>query len=178
MQTTAAISLYLPRVLTELVYDYFKPQTDDDFDIAQMGCYELCSLIKFPDVGLMGACEGGYVEIVKMMIGRGATVSSNCLDRACVGNQADLAVFVIESSKLNWNDGLRSACAFGSIELAKLVIGRGATDFDGGMFWAVNCGQVGMVDLMIEYGVTVCPWCKEPIGPEHHPIRGHDTVYA
>ncbi len=51
--------------------------------------------------GLYYACEGGHMDIVELMIERGAT---------------------------NWNDGLHNACCGGHIDIAKLMIEKGATE--------------------------------------------------
>ena len=53
--------------------------------------------------GLCNACRGGHINIVKMMIKKGATT---------------------------WNNGLFGACQGGNMEIVDLIIEKGANDWD------------------------------------------------
>lgn len=77
--------------------------------------------------GLAEACRGGHMDIIQLMISRGAT---------------------------NWQTGLEKACGKGHIEIAKLMISRGATDYNKGMLYACRGGNMEIVRLMISLGAT------------------------
>ena len=54
-------------------------------------------------MGMIIAAKGGYMEIIQLMIDKGAN---------------------------NWNKGLHVACKEGHLEIAKLMIDRGATNWN------------------------------------------------
>jgi hypothetical protein len=82
-QTQLLLEQHVLRPIASIIHSYIIPLTDDDYAIAQTGHGELClGIIQF-QLGLEGACQGGYHELVNLMIARGAN---------------------------NWNRGLYSAC--------------------------------------------------------------------
>lgn len=127
--------------------------------------------------GLAGACRGGHMALVQLMIPRivnGNTQSSthgycwychmqhmDCWILGMCGanqnNHLDIAKLMIEKGAKNadidtWNRELRSACGKGYLEIVKLMIKNGANDFNGGLTSAFYGGNIKVIQLMIEYG--------------------------
>ena len=86
--------------------------------------------------GLYGACQGGHMDIVNLMIEKGA-------DR--------------------WNSGLVYACSGGHIAIVKLMIEKGANQWNWGLEAACVGGHIDIVKIMIEKGATQCVYCKKSI---------------
>src|ERR1700690_1304101 len=98
-QTQAILEIHMPPVLALLAHSYLKPNNPKKSrDIAFRGHGELCLTITDWNLGLRGACEGGHLDLVMMMISRGAN---------------------------DWNFGLEYACRGGNIALVELMISRG-----------------------------------------------------
>ena len=76
--------------------------------------------------GLYGACRGGHMDIVKLLIEKGAG-NWNCgLSGACSGGNIDIVNFMIEKGASSWNWGLRTACETYHLDIVKLMIKKGA----------------------------------------------------
>lgn len=71
------------------------------------------------------ACEGGHIELVDLMIFKGAN---------------------------DWNRGLGAACIGGHKELVEFMISKGANDFDWGWLLAWTKGHKEIMKLMISKG--------------------------
>jgi len=99
MLTKRFLSEQLPPSLASLAMGYLTPLEDTPFDNAKCGHYERCLSDGKPNDGLWGACEGGHIAIVNLMIANGAD---------------------------NWNGGLSGACRGGHVDLANLMIAKGA----------------------------------------------------
>ena len=77
--------------------------------------------------GLHGACQGGHLDIVKLMIEKGSNDWEWALLYACIGGHIDMVKLMIEKGAGNWNGGLKYACCGGHMEIVKLMIEKGAT---------------------------------------------------
>ncbi len=86
--------------------------------------------------GLYGACIGGHIDIIELMIEKGAG---------------------------SWNGGLQCACRGGHINIVKLMIEKGASCWSWGLYDACHSGHIDIVKLMIEKGATRCDWCGRSI---------------
>ena len=78
------------------------------------------------NIYLKYACKGGHLDIVNLLIERGATWWNDGLYYACFGGHLDLAMLMIERGACRWNDGLRGACEGGHSDLVTFMIERGA----------------------------------------------------
>ena len=134
MKTQAILELHLPRPLAAIAHDYLRPlvmrRGDDDFQAAHVGHGEMCRQIRDWNMGLRGACEGGHVDLIKMMISHGANEWQGGLLHACMGGHAESIQLLIDRGTKEWNYGLFGACEGNKIEPAKLMLSRGATNAD------------------------------------------------
>jgi hypothetical protein len=109
--------------------------------------------------GLNYACQDGQLEIVNLMIVKGANEWNIGLFNACRGGQLEIVKLMIEkgANELNW--GLYDACESGNLELINLMIEKGVTDWNWGLYGACKNGHLEIVKLMIEKGATHCGNC-------------------
>ncbi len=104
--------------LTQLVLKYCWSEKCDFYDLCFYGNYEKISTIENDDWnwGLRGACEGGHMDMVELMIERGATNWNYGLYGACRGGHMDIVELMIERGAANWNCGLYYACYGGHMK--------------------------------------------------------------
>lgn len=115
------------------------------------------------EYGLKGACMGGYLDIVKFMINKGANNLETGLSCACEYDRLEIAKFMIEMGATNFNYSMKSACRAGKIELVKLMIEHGADNWDDCLAITIsynnnnnnnNENNAEIVELMISHGAT------------------------
>ena len=106
------------------------------------------------NLGMHKACRAGRLDLVNLMIERGATNWDWCMRVACKYGHPDLANLMIEKGADDWNWGLACACEGGHPDLVKLMLSKGANDWDAGMFNACLGGHLDMVNLMISKGAN------------------------
>jgi ankyrin repeat protein len=127
--------------------------------VEQLLIYCLNNKLKSND-GLNYACQGGNLEIVKLMIKKGANIWNWGLEGACEGGHLEIVNLMIEKGANDWNNGLYGACKGGKLEMVNLMNEKGANNWNIGLFGACKDGQLEMVNLMIEKGATYCGKCN------------------
>ena len=114
------------------------------------------------------ACKPGHLELVKLLISRGANDWDSGLYRACRGGHLALAKFLIikgtenpvyydgelAEGNLDFIFGLRGACQGGQLELAYLMIAHGDDDWDNNLHYACLGGLRELVNLAITKGAN------------------------
>jgi hypothetical protein len=119
------------------------------------------------DWGLFGACKGGHLDIVKLMISKGANDWNYGLRGACRGGHLDIVKLMISKGSeglLNWNDGLYYACIGGHLDIVKIMISKGIeglSDWNYGLYNACLGGHLGIIKLMISKGADEWSWGLE-----------------
>src|SRR5579872_1285340 len=86
--------------------------------------------------GLEGACTGGHLDIVKLLISKGANCWNFALPCACESGNVDIVELLISKGAYNWNGGLYSACYAGHFGMIELMISKGANDWNNGLVGA------------------------------------------
>ena len=109
--------------------------------------------------GLRGACLGGphrkyHIELVLLMIKKGANDLGWGLYGACIMGHKEIVLLLIENKVHDWDFGLQGACRGGQKELALLMIENGANDFDWGLHFACEGGHIELVLLLNEKGAN------------------------
>ena len=165
LQTKAALSARFPNGVDAIIIGYVQSKRRDWKHIAASGEYETC--LDMPQdklyFGLRGACSGGHLELVKLMISRGANNWDCGLQHACRGGHLELVNLMISRGNDHWNNGLYGACRGGHLELANLMISRGAYTWNYGLRGACRGGHLELVDLIISLGATRCAYCNKPV---------------
>lgn len=100
--------------------------------------------------GLYSACHMGYMEIVELMIHKGADNFEDGLKSACLGSQSepenatrsfgghmDIVKLLIIHGANNYDACLFNACEGGNIDIVKLMIKNEADDWNWGAYWSM-----------------------------------------
>ena len=101
--------------------------------------------------GLVGACEGGHMEIVMLMLERGADNYDHGLDYACERGHMEIVKLMLEKGATYYNWGLVGACESGHMEIVKLMLERGATVYNGSLEGACRGSHRHIVLFLLEY---------------------------
>jgi Ankyrin repeats (3 copies) len=106
------------------------------------------------DCAMEYAALGGQMEIVKLMIEKGATDFNSSMMYAAEEGHMEIVKLMIEKGATYFNAGLIIVAGRGDMEIVKLMIEKGATNFNSGMNYAARGGHMEIVKLMIEKGAT------------------------
>ncbi len=102
--------------------------------------------------GLQGACIGGHLKIVNIMIEKGANNWNWGLYNACMGGNLNIVNLMIKMGANDWNLGLTGASKGGNLNLVNLMIERGANDWEWSLKSACEGGNLNVVNLLIKMG--------------------------
>ena len=106
------------------------------------------------NLGLYYACKGGHLDIVNLMIEKGAKHWNYGLQGACEGGHLAIVNLMIDKGANNWNLGLYYACEGGHLNIINYMIEKGATDWNEGLRGACFGGHLDIINLMIEKGAN------------------------
>ncbi len=128
--------------LNEICKNYIKMEDDKRFEVIvnNISLEKYCSnndVIKIRKIlkmnltwnwncGLYGACSGGNIDIVNLMIEKGANYWHYAFEVAFERGHLDCVKLMIEKGAGNWNCGLSGACVGDHIDCVKLMIEKGA----------------------------------------------------
>jgi len=114
--------------------------------------------------GMKYACLGGYLDIVKLMIEKGANNLNWGFGDSCLKGHLKIVKFMMKKGANDWNLGMIHACRGGHIDIVKLMIEKGANDWNNGMLNACDGEYLEIVKFMMEEGAT--EWKLEEIQNE------------
>jgi ankyrin repeat protein len=80
------------------------------------------------DGGLRMACTYGHINVVKLMIQRGAKNLNWGLNAACRYGHFEIVKLLIQHDANDWDWGFEGACEGNHTEIGKLMISKGAND--------------------------------------------------
>jgi hypothetical protein len=104
--------------------------------------------------GLQGACEGGNLQIVHLMLKQGANDYNTGLEYACMGGHMQIVELMLKLGATDYNIGFRNACGEGHMQIVELMLKLGATDYNSGFRNACGEGHMQIVELMLKLGAT------------------------
>jgi hypothetical protein len=118
------------------------------------------------NAGLEGACVGGHLDIVKLLIKHGAEEFHQALRFACIGGHLKIVRYLLLENEehVNWdcNIGLSYVCERGYRDILDILVTCGANDFNNGLYYACKGGQKEIAELMVYYGATAT--CNATMG--------------
>jgi ankyrin repeat protein len=100
------------------------------------------------------AALSGYMDIVQLMISKGATVFNTAMISAASSGHMNIVQLMISKGATNFNSAMASAAEGGHMDIIQLMISKGATDFNWAMYYAAEGGHIDIVKLMISKGAT------------------------
>lgn len=112
-------------------------------------------------IAMSMACKCANVNLVKLLIHRGATSYDFGLYGACESGHRDMAELMIKCGAKQYGFGLESACKGGKLEMVKFMILCGA-NFRGGLLTACRRGHLEIV----KYLISLCSAAKTIVRAE------------
>ena len=88
--------------------------------------------------GIGYAGKSGSMELIQLMIEKGANDWNLGLRYACLGGSMEIVQLMIDKGANNWYWCLESACKGGSMEIVQLMIEKGAKREEH-YYWYCNC---------------------------------------
>ena len=101
------------------------------------------------EAALQNACEGGNIEIVELIINKGAHDWDMALFCACRGGHVPVIDLLITKGASQWNWGLRGACHAKRLDIIKMMILKGANN----LIWSFLQFKSTQFELL-SHGVT------------------------
>ena len=119
-----------------------------------------------PGRGLLYAALGGHMNIVQLMLDKGATDYDRALARAAEGGHMDIVQLMLDKgADPNW--GIARAAEGGHMDIVQLMLDKGATDYNKGLSGAASGGHMDIVQLMLKKGADP-NWGIEPAAEHGH----------
>ena len=112
------------------------------------------------NIGLFSACRNNNLELVNLMIAKGANDWHFGLYSACLGGDKKIIELIakfLENEPVCWNLGLRGACRGENKELVESMIAKGANDWNSGLAGACCSNKSEnkeIIELMITNGAN------------------------
>jgi ankyrin repeat protein len=78
--------------------------------------------IYYYNSGLLGACCGGHIDIVKKMLSLGANVINYGLKYACMGGHMPIIKLMLQLNPSEYDSGMYAACKYGHINAVKYLL--------------------------------------------------------
>ena len=111
--------------------------------------------------GLYGACKGARLDVINLLLSKGANHWNWGLQGACeegapgknVANLLEVANLMISKGANNLDDPLYFACSrAGNLDMINFLISKGASNWNWGLFGACKAGHLNVVNLMLFKG--------------------------
>jgi hypothetical protein len=106
------------------------------------------------------AAKEGYIDIVKLMIEKGAMDFNRAMKTAAKEGHIDIVKLMLDNEATDFNWGLYYAAWGGHLDILQLMIDKGASDFAGAMVWA----KKGANENVINGNKTVINYLENLIG--------------
>lgn len=122
--------------------------------------------------GLRGACKGGHMDIINLMIKNGANDWDDGFEGACEGDRVDIAKLMVQKGATHFRQGLARACENRSLKIISFLIEKKQIiqyDWRNGLALACIYGHLDVAEIMFKNGATHCTWC----GSGHKNITYH-----
>ena len=146
-KTMKILQLYFVNDITTLILKLFQSSKRRNNKMIQAGEYEAC--IGFDNM-IYGACLRGYHDFIQFIILNQKNCNWNQgLFGACYGGHMELVHLVISKGAYDWNHGLYGACRGGHKDLVNLMILQGANNWKAGLCSACEGGYEDLKILMI-----------------------------
>ena len=104
-----------------------------------------------PGRGLLYAALGGHMNIVQLMLDKGATDYDRALARAAEGGHMNIVQLMLDKGATDYNEGLNGAARGGHMDIVQLMLKKGA-DPNWGIEPAAEHGHLDIVQLMLDKG--------------------------
>jgi Ankyrin repeats (3 copies) len=100
---------------------------------------------------MVSAARGGHMEIVNLMIEKGATDFDKAMNYAAYGGHIEIVKLMIKKGATDFDWAVRNAALGGHMEIVKLMIEKGATDFSRIIINAAEGGHMDIVEYLKQF---------------------------
>ena len=107
------------------------------------------------DGGLCTACRGGHLTIVHLMLDNGADSYYSGFSNACRGGHWEIMQLMMDKGANNWTEGFYNACSGGHYRIVRLMMDKGVTNWNEGFLNACQGGHKEIVELMLAQGAII-----------------------
>jgi Ankyrin repeats (3 copies) len=97
------------------------------------------------------AALGGHIDIVKLMIEKGATYFDDAMSEAGLGGHMEIVKLMIEKGATDFDRAMRFAADGGHMEIVKFMIEKGAINFNAAMGYAAEAGHMDIVEYLKQF---------------------------
>jgi len=123
------------------------------------------------DQGAFAAAEGGNMETVALMLGKGASINS-VLAGACAGGSAEIANHALQRNATDYNAAARAAAGEGRLDYVELMFKQGATDVNGVFTEGYHrddwsAARLKVVEWALARGAERCLLCEKKSPSAH-----------
>src|SRR5581483_1196561 len=107
---------------------------------------------------IKNAATGGQIEIVELMLEKGANDYNQTLACAAFGGHIGIVRLMLEKGANNYNLAMAYAAEKGYIKIIRLMLEKGANNYNSTMSDAARGGHIEIVRLMLENGANDYNW--------------------
>ena len=100
------------------------------------------------------AALGGYIEIVQMMLDRGADNYNGTMSNAAKGGHIEIVKLMLDSGATGYDGAMYNAAQNGHIKIVQMMLDRGADEYDWVMSAAAYGGHIKIVQMMLDLGAN------------------------
>jgi ankyrin repeat protein len=117
------------------------------------------------------AIENNDIERVKELIpSMDQIVFDDAMWRAACLGHIDIVRLMIEKGADNFNHAMFNAAKGGHIDIVKLLIEKGANDFDWAIYWAACGGHIDVVQLLFQHLDNKEEWFRNFVSSGNYEI--------
>ena len=102
---------------------------------------------------MANASEGGHMEIVQLMLKKGANYYDHAMASAALGGHMDIMRLMLNKGANDYNEAMAEAARGGHMDIVQLMLSKGANKYNWAMPSAAYGGHIAIVKLMLEKGV-------------------------
>ncbi len=113
--------------------------------------------------GLWHACSRGNLDAAILMLDLGATETTSCFYNACQNGHASVAKMLLGYGVDYRFYGLGNACYSGNMDIINLMIACEENNWNEGLAAACHASRHDVIKLMIKMGATQCESCTKPV---------------
>ena len=100
------------------------------------------------------AAKGGHLNIVQLMLDKGADNFNWAMNSAAAGGHRDIVQLMLDKGANDFKRAMKYAALRGHIDIVQLMLDKGADNFNEAMSYAALGGHIDIVQLMLDKGAN------------------------
>ena len=99
---------------------------------------------------MTNAARGGHLDIVRLMLSRGANNYNEAMTRAALRGHLEIVRLMLDQGADAYNEAMTSAALRGHLEIVRLMLDQGANNYNEAMTYAYLYRHINVVELIRE----------------------------